>query len=79
MLEYPLALDFRFIFEFLVALVAAAKLSAVLLLGLLADFVLSLFAAFLKGDNSLPFEVSDWTVIEVVKGGAGEDQLAAET
>ena len=79
LLEYPFALNFRFIFKLLVALIATTQLCAVLLLGLLADLVLCFFTALFKSDDSPSFEISDGAVIKVVKRRAGKYQLAAKT
>ena len=77
--EYPFALNFRFIFKLLVALIATTQLCAVFLLSLLTDLVLSFFTTFFKSDDSPSFKISDGAVIKVVECRAGKYQLAAQT
>ena len=76
--EYPFALNFRFIFKLLVALITTTQLCAVFLLSLLTDLVLSFFTTLFKGDDSPALKIGDGAVVEVVQSGASDDQLAAQ-
>ena len=49
------------------------------MLSFLSDFVLGLFATLLEGNNASAFQVSDRSVIEVVKSGARKNQFSAQT
>ena len=77
-LEHPFTFDTRLILNLLIPLIAAAKLGPVFLFCFLPNFVFSLLAALLERYDAFTLQLRDGSIIKVVKGRAGENELPAQ-